>query len=111
MHARHFFKVRVARSVIAVAVGMNYDQLGYRAAFALGPFRDEVADKFGSVNLARAGVFKQDFVLPKNEVQERFFVVDTAGFPENVEVRIVFMHLPVRHRGAYRASGSPRLRH
>ena len=56
--ARHFFKVRVARGVVAVAVGMNHDQLWYRAAFALGPFRDEAADKFRSINLARAGVLQ-----------------------------------------------------
>ena len=57
-----------------------------------------------------ASVFEQRFVLAEDQIQKRLFEVDAAGFAQNVEVFVVFVHLPVGNRQAIGTAGEPGLR-
>ena len=51
-----------------------------------------------------SGIFKQRLVIAEHQIQERLLGVDTTGLAQNVEVFVIFMHLPVRDGEAV---GSP----
>src|SRR5713101_7281853 len=57
--------------------------------------------------MAGAGVLEQSFVCTKKQVQERLLEVCASGFAQNVEIRIVFVNLPVRNLRALRTARDP----
>src|SRR5579862_9222080 len=86
---------------------MRDDERNRRSPVAFAPLRDNAVDGFGYVILTGSGVLQQRAVFSEEQIQKRLLVIRTAGFANDIEIRIVGVHLPFRHGSTVGASGDP----
>ncbi len=105
---RHVGKTLVSGGVVAVRVRVDHDQGDALTLFARQPPRDQLVRHGGGIARARSGIDQHRAFAAEQEIQERLFVVDAAAFPEDIEVGVVFVDLPVGNLQAVRTAGDPR---
>ena len=121
LHVGQRLELRVAGDVVAVRMRVNDHEGHRRAVFPGGPFRDQLHDHRRrrnhlvavGVGLApgHAGIFEQRHAVAEHQEEKRLLGVDAARLAQDVEVLVVLLHLPVRHRDAVRAAALPSRRH
>src|SRR6266702_6935500 len=89
---------------------MHHDDRNAGAMVALKPVMHHALERWGQVAIARAGVPEQAAIFAEDQVEERHLCIRATGLPQDIEVRVVFMDLPLGHFHAFWATGLPMLR-
>src|SRR5260370_40146832 len=59
------------------------------------------------VPVTRSCIEEQGSLFSEEQIKKWLLIVSTAGLPQNEQVRVVLVHLPLRHLHALRASCVP----
>ena len=71
------------------------DNLDIDATHALEPLAGDILKHFRRGEVSRAGIEQQPPLPAEYEIKERLFVIEAAALPDDVEVRIVLVYLPI----------------
>ncbi len=97
----------VPGNVVAVWVRVRDNQRNGRATVSGEPVVHCALQRGHKVAIARAGVEQQRAVFSKKQKQKWLLVIRAAGLAQKIQIRVVFMHLPLRHFHAPGATGLP----
>src|ERR1700682_5958364 len=93
--------------MIASLVRVGAQKRDRLPAVTTTPFHDSLVHNLCDIRLSSPGVLEQCTLLAEEKVQEWLFVVGTSGFAQDIEIWIVSVHLPLRHRRAIRSASDP----